>query len=183
MSEDGHRESIDVESGGVSSASESIEVQEPLLKKWRNIARTNTRLHAEARAYYKNLADSSLVSAVVIGSTGGLMNIFLGVVDDTQFDTAVNVGQVVLGVTGLLSAGIMSLSKQLGWETKHQLHEEYAARYGEISRMISTEVTLTRLQDSSFASMAEFIKTVSAEINRVEDHAPPIPGFLVKCRV
>ena len=110
------------------------------------------------------------------------MNIFLGIMDDTRFGAVVNLGQVGLGLTSLVSAGIVSLSKQLGWETKHQQHEEFSARYGEISRMISTEVTLTRLQDSTFASMADFIKVVSAEINRVEDHAPPIPGFLVKCR-
>ena len=176
------RHSIDVDSGGASSGSESVEIREPLLKKWRDIARTNTRLHAEARAYYKNLADTSLVSAIVLGSTGGLMNIFLGIMDDTRFGAVVNLGQVGLGLTSLVSAGIVSLSKQLGWETKHQQHEEFSARYGEISRMISTEVTLTRLQDSTFASMADFIKVVSAEINRVEDHAPPIPGFLVKCR-
>ena len=175
MSEEG-RHSIDV--GGNSSGSESIEINEPLLKKWRNIARTNKRLHEASRAYFKNLADNSVISAVILGSTGGLMNILLGIIDDTRFDTAINIGQVALGVTSLVSAGIMSVSKQLGWETKHQLHEEYTARYGEISRMISTEATLTRLQDSSFASTADFIKVVSAEINRVEDHAPPIPGFI-----
>ena len=86
---------------------------------------------------------------------------------------------MVLGVTGLVSAGIMSASKQLGWETKHQLiHEEYTARYSEVVRMINSEETLMRLNDSSYASRGDFIKAVQNELDRIEDHAPPIPGFL-----
>ena len=158
---------------------ESIEIQEPLLLKWRGIARSNKRLHEAARAHFKAYADTSLISAVVLGSAGGLMNILLGVID-TDFDMAINLGQVVLGVTGLVSAGIMSASKQLGWETKHQLHEEYTARYSEVVRMINSEETLTRLNDSSYASRGDFIKAVQNELDRIEDHAPPIPGFLEK---
>ena len=156
---------------------ESIEIQEPLLLKWRGIARSNKRLHEAARSHFKSLADSSTISAVVLGSAGGLMNILLGVID-TQYDTAINIGQVVLGVTGLISAGIMSTSKQLGWETKHQMHEEYTARYSEVVRMINSEETLSRLNDSSYASRGDFIKAVQNELDRIEDHAPPIPGFL-----
>ena len=155
----------------------SIEISEPLLFKWRVLARDNKRLHEEARAYYKNLADSSTIAAVVLGSTGGLMNILLGVID-TQFSETINIGQVVLGVTGLISAGIVSLANQLGWHQKHQLHEEYTSRYSEVVRMINSEETLFRLEDSTFASRADFIKVIQAELDRIEDHAPPIPGAI-----
>jgi len=35
-----------------------------------------------------------------------------------------------------------------------------------------------RLNDSTYASRGDFIKQVQAELDRIEDHAPPIPGFL-----
>ena len=167
---------IDVESG-TDTDRESLEIREPILLKWRSVAKSNKRLHEAARAYYKGLADSSMLSAVVLGSMGGALNIVLGLIEP-DFHVAINIGQVVLGVSGLVSAGIVSTAKQLGWESKHQLHEEYTARYSEVVRMINTEEALMRLHDSSFASMADFIKTVQNELNRIEDHAPPIPGFL-----
>lgn len=156
---------------------DSIEIREPLLFKWRAIARSNKRLHEAARGYYKNLADYSIVSAVALGSAGGLLNILLGVID-TELEPVINIGQVVLGATALLSAGIVSVSNQLAWPQKHQLHEEYTARYSEVVRMINSEETLSRLNDSSYASRGDFIRVVQTELDRIEDHAPPIPGFL-----
>ena len=161
-----------------SPSRESIEIEDPLLRKWRNIARVNKKLHEGARGYFKNLADLSVISAVLLGSTGGLINIMLGILDESRFGLAVDVGQIVLGATSLVSAGIISCSKQLGWETKHQLHEEYSARYNEVVRMINTECALVRIESPTFASMADFIKEVHNEITRIEDHAPPVPGFL-----
>ena len=99
---------------------ESIEIKEPLLYKWRGIARDNKRLHEAARSYYKGLADASMISAVVLGSTGGLMNILLGVIDP-NLEAAINIGQIVLGVTGLVSAGIVSVANQLGWAQKNDI--------------------------------------------------------------
>ena len=162
---------------GTQTRRESIEIKEPLLYKWRGVARDNKRLHGAARSYYKSLADTSIISAVVLGSTGGLMNILLGVIDP-KLEAAINIGQIALGVTGLVSAGIVSVSNQLGWTQKHQLHEEYTARFSEVVRMINSEETLFHLNDSSYASRGDFIRTVKAELDRIEDHAPPIPGFL-----
>ena len=155
----------------------SIDVEEPLLARWRNTARQNKRLHEAARSYYKNLSDNSLVSAVSLGVVGGILNICLGIVDN-RYQSVINIGQVVLGGTGLISAGIISICNQLGWPQKHQLHEEYSARYGELCRMINSEEILVRMHDSTYASKGDFIRTVKAELDRIEDHAPPIPGFL-----
>ena len=165
--------SSDIETG----RSDSIEIKEPLLLKWRTIARNNKRLHEAARSHYKSLADSSLLLSVVLGSTGGMMNVLLGVID-TDFKTVINTGQVVLGVTGLVATGVVSACKQLGWESKHHMHEEYTSRYSEVVRMINAEETLMKLNNSSYAKKGDFIKAIQNELDRIEDHAPPIPGFL-----
>ena len=73
----------------------------------------------------------------------------LGVIETAA---VINIAQIMLGACGILSAGIISTSKHLGWESKASLHEQYAARYSEIVRTINTEATLRKLDDSSFAS-------------------------------
>lgn len=154
-----------------------INIDEPLLLRWRDTARQKARLHERARAYYKNISDNGFIAAVLIGGTGGFMNIMLGFVEK-RYESANNYGQVLLGMTSLISAGLMSTSKHLGWETRTQCHEEYASRYSEIVRMINSEETLIRLNDSSYSSVPAFIRVVKNELDRVEDHEPPIPAFI-----
>ena len=177
MTTNSHPIEIDAEQN---SRRESIEIREPLLYKWRNVARDNKRLHEASRAYYKSLADTSIITAVVLGSTGSLLNILLGVIPNSTAmpSSVVNVGQVVLGAAGLVSAGIVSIATQLGWTQKNQLHEEYTSRYSEVVRMINSEETLFRLNDSTYASRGDFIRHIQAELNRIEDHAPPVPASI-----
>lgn len=157
----------------------SIDIEEPLFTKWRDIARSNKRLHEASRAHYKRLADTSAIASIVLGIVGGLLNVVLGVIDTPLVaGSAVNIGQIVLGATGLVSTGILSVSKQLGWEQKHHLHEEYTARYSELARMINSESVLIRYRDGTYASVGDLIRALKSELDRIEDHAPPIPGFL-----
>ena len=74
----------------------------------------------------------------------------------------------------------MSVSKQLGWDSRAHMHAEYAGHHGELARLITAERALARLNDSTFASVGELIKKVQSELDRLEDGAPPIPGFIEK---
>ena len=118
-----------------------------------------------------------MILTVVLGSAGGLTNMLLGLISP-EFGTLVNIGQVALGALGLFTTGMISIANQLGWAEKAILHEEYAGRYSEVIRMINTEETLYRLNDSTFATRGDFIRQMQAELNRIEDQAPSIPGFL-----
>lgn len=159
----------------------SIEVSEPLLREWGNIARHNKALHEAARAHFSGRSDASLILAVVLGSAGGLINILLGAVSpEYAAGGAVNVSQVALGFASVVSAAIISASKQLGWETKAHQHGEYASHYGELARLINSERTLALLDDSTFASVGDLIKKVQTELDKIEESAPPVPGFVEK---
>jgi hypothetical protein len=152
-----------------------------LLGEWMSLARQSKRLHEAAATHFSGRSDAGLVTAVVLGSAGGLLNILLGAVSaEYGGGAAVNISQVALGCVGVASAAIMSLSKQLGWETRAHAHAEYASHYGELARLISSERTLSKLNDSSFASVGDLIKKVSADLDHIEDGAPPIPGFVEK---
>ena len=152
-----------------------------LLGEWMSLARQSKRLHEAAATHFSGRSDAGLVTAVVLGSAGGLLNILLGAVSSEYGGgAAVNISQVALGCVSVLSAAIMSLSKQLGWETRARTHAEYASHYGELARLISSERTLSKLNDSSFASVGDLIKKVQADLDKIEENAPPIPGFIEK---
>ncbi len=89
-----------------------------------------------------------------------------------------NVCQVFLGCACMASVAIMSVSNKLGWDSRENTHAEYAGHYSELARLITSERALARLIDSTLASVGELIKKVQAELDRIEDGAPPIPDFL-----
>jgi hypothetical protein len=118
-----------------------------------------------------------MICAIVLGSTCGLLNIALGAIEPVSF-VLVNVSQICLGALGLISTGIVTVSKQLELEANVIQHLEYTVKYSELHRMIRSELVLFKMNDSSYASTTNFLKTCQNELNRVEELAPSIPSFI-----
>jgi len=149
-----------------------------LLNEWMHFARRNKELHEAARVHYAWLSDAGLVTAVVLGSAGGLINILLGSVSaEYGAGATLNISQVALGFISVVSAAIISAAKQVRWEKLTHLNGETAMHYAELARMIKSERTLARIDDSGAASIGDLIKKVQTELNRFEESAPAVPGF------
>ena len=147
------------------------------LTEWMLMCRHRKRLHNEAYKYYKMYTDTSILSAIILGSTSAILNIGLGAIEPISF-VAVNIAQISLGgAVGLTSTAIITASKQLEFEKNALEHLEHAGKYSEI-HMIQAELVLLRMNDSSFASNTDFMKAIQHEIDRIEESAPSIPGFI-----
>ena len=141
------------------------------------LAHYNKKLHDAATEYYKICADTCIICYIVLGSTGVILNIALGAIEPVSF-VLVNVAQIYLGAIGLISTGIITVSKQLKLEANVIQHLEYTVKYSEIRRMIRSELFLLNMNDSSYASNTDFLKTCQNELNRIEESAPTIPSFI-----
>jgi hypothetical protein len=115
--------------------------------------------------------------AIVLGSTSGLLNIALGPIDPVSF-VLVHVAQICLGAVGLISTGIVIVSKQLELEANVIQHIEYTVKYSDLHRMIRLELVILKINDSSYASNTDFLKACQNEFNRIEESAPSIPLFI-----
>jgi hypothetical protein len=120
-----------------------------------------------------------VICAIVLGSTGGILHIALGAIEPVSF-VLVNVAQICLGAVGLISTGIITVSKQLELEANVIQHLENTVKYSELHRMIRSELVLLKMNDSSYASNTDFLKTCQNELNRIEESAPTIPSFIEK---
>ena len=83
-----------------------------------------------------------------------------------------------LGAISVILATIIIAAKQLQWETLAHQHGETAMHYAEQARMINSERTLARIVDIGFASVGDLVKKVQEELDRFEESAPAVPGFL-----
>jgi hypothetical protein len=74
------------------------------------LAKQNKRLHDASAAYYKKFEDISILTAIVLGSAGSILNIVLGVIDLFSL-VLINVAQINLGCTDLTSIAIITARK------------------------------------------------------------------------
>ncbi len=85
---------------------------EALLSEWMLFAQRNKALHEAARTHYVRMSDAGLITAVVLGNAGGLINILLGAVSaEYGAGAALNIYQVALGFISVVSAAIISAAK------------------------------------------------------------------------
>ena len=114
-----------------------------------------------------------MLSSIVLGSTSSLLNIVLGAIEPVHLVVA-NLSRIRLEITGLGAVVITTLSKQrdqpLGIRPK-------VLRVTQVDR---TELVLSRMSDSSYASSTDFIETCAAELNRIEESAPAVPDYVFK---
>ena len=150
-----------------------------MLNEWMVLARHNKKVHDEAASYFRKWADASMISSIILGSTSSLLNVVLGAIHPAHL-VIVNISQIVLGLTGLSATMIVTISKQLELDANAINHSEYALKYSELHRLIRAELVLLRMNDSSYASSTDFLKTCAAELNRIEESAPSVPEQVSK---
>jgi hypothetical protein len=97
-----------------------------------------------------------MVTALALCASSGMLIVALGVLDLTTL--LINVGQIVLGMTELSATIIVQVDKQLELDSNNLHHNEAALEYGELQRMIRSEMALLRRNDSSYASAEYFLK-------------------------
>ena len=105
------------------------------------------------------------------------VNIALGAIEPVSI-VLVNVAQICVGAVGLISTGIVAISKQLELEANVIQHLEYTVKNSELHRMIRSELVLLKMNVSSYASTTDFLKTCQNELNRIEESAPSILCFI-----
>ena len=98
------------------SSSPKSESPETLLSDWMLTCRHRKRLHDEASKYYKRYADTCILSAIILGSTAGILNIALAI-EPISF-VVVNIAQLCLGAACLASTAIITARRQLEFEKK-----------------------------------------------------------------
>jgi hypothetical protein len=80
------------------SSSPKSESPETLLSDLMLTCRHRKKLHDEASNYYKRYADTCILSAIILGSTAGILNIALAIEPISL--VVVNIAQICLGAAG-----------------------------------------------------------------------------------
>ena len=150
-----------------------IELSSPILEKWSKTARRKKHLHAAAYELYNSLSNLTGTSTIAITTISGIMSIVIASLGSNN-----SYAEVTTGSLSIFAGGLLAVSRSLGFERKAELHNEYSTRYAELVRDIHTEAALRAMGNGRYISDAESIKVLQCELDKLDDKAPYIPGFI-----
>jgi hypothetical protein len=154
-----------------------IEIDNPLLEKWRKNAKDLIRMHGTSYVMFKRRSEFAMFLTIALSFCVGCLNLTYGI---GQSLGPAGIPAVVSGCLSLFGGSVTALSSGLEWSVKAARHDDYSSRYAEVVRRINTEYTLRHLQDAEYASEGDFIRHMSTEMNRLEENAPMIPWSVEK---
>ena len=79
---------------------------------------------------------------------------------------------------GLSATIIVQVAKQLELDANMIHHNDAAPKYGELHRMIRSELVLLRRDDCRYASAEDFLKQCQNELSKIEESAPAVPEHI-----
>lgn len=145
-----------------------------LLGRWFEICNNYSHLHHLSFEYYRKVNYFMMLPIMLITTVTGSFNLVL-----SFYPTLIYI-QIVLGVLGLFAGMISSMYNFLEipqLQEKHNLHSSQFEKYG---RTIEMELVLYKNKSKTYASLAEFIKIIKAEIDHLVDNGPFIPAHILQ---
>lgn len=145
-----------------------------LLGRWFEICNNYSHLHHLSFEYYRKVNYFMMLPIMLITTVTGSFNLVL------SFHPTLIYIQIVLGVLGLFAGMISSMYNFLEipqLQEQHNLHSSQFEKYG---RTIEMELVLYKNKSKTYASLAEFIKIIKAEIDHLVDHGPFIPAHILQ---
>ena len=149
----------------------SIDIESPIMLKWRSIARRQKRLHNRSAETYGRMYRIALVATVALAFVSGTVSLMEVMVGEA---VSPRLHAVASGCLSLLSGAVITASSSLSWQQLHDKHHEYALRYNELVREINAEFSVLA---TGPAGMDTLVRRVQAELNSIEESAPVIPTW------
>lgn len=150
--------------------------QEKLLANWSDISSCYRYMHDRAEKIFKTKALLINSSVIVISSVAGFANIGVqSLFQDNE--QALKYASFAIGGISLLAGMLTTLNNLLKWSQLEEGNRVASIAWGKFQRLIAVELALK--PDDRMDSM-DFLKICRAELDRLIEQSPPIPGVIIK---
>ncbi len=149
---------------------------ESLLAQWSDISSCYRYMHDRAEKIFKTKALLINSSVIVISSVAGFANIGVqSIFQDNE--AALKYASFAIGGVSLLAGMLTTLNNLLKWSQLEEGNRVASIAWGKFQRLIAVELALK--PDDRMDSM-DFLKICRAELDRLIEQSPPIPGAVIK---
>jgi hypothetical protein len=149
---------------------------ESLLAQWSDISSCYRYMHDRAEKIFKTKALLINSSVIVISSVAGFANIGVQSLFENN-EEALKYASFAIGGVSLLAGMLTTLNNLLKWSQLEEGNRVASIAWGKFQRLIAVELALK--PDDRMDSM-DFLKICRAELDRLIEQSPPIPGAVIK---
>lgn len=161
-----------------SDANAKFVEQKRLLKSFQDTCKEKATIHGNSMRYYNKLNLSIIGTTIVLTTAAGTINIS-GLPGNTC-DNGYNWLSFATGVTGLISATLISLHRLFGIAELNVKHLEYCREYSKLQTDISVQEAIDNTNDEIYTNLAEYIKSLNNKLGRLVDDSPFVPQFILR---
>lgn len=151
-----------------------------MLTDWRNLAKHYCTLHKQSSTWFSNMNMAFTIPIIVLSSATGAVGFANAMDHYTEPDQVNRYLQIAMGGLGIVTAALTTISNYLKLGSGIEAHNIISREFEKLARDISVQILLNSTEEKTFASLAEYIKTVNERFNRLLEIAPDIPDTIWK---
>ena len=152
-----------------------IEEQRTLLKKWKRLAQEHAWLHDECSKHFLSLHYCMAIPCIFSSMGSGAVNL-----TNTHGSSGINYTAMILGILGLVTAGLSTMQLVLRYGERSNLHIQSSKEFEALSRDISVEVLLGESQSRTYSNTEQYVKECNDRFTLCMNRACPIPSYIFK---
>ena len=147
---------------------------EDLMAKWSDNALSYAWLHNKAEAKYRKLNYSFTIPIVILSTIVGTINVGINSLFPPNL---IQLGNIIIGGLGLFTGILGTLQNFFKYAQLSEAHRNSAIQWHKFHRMLKTELAL---ESVCRRNAGEFFRSSKAELDRLLDSSPYIPGDVVE---
>jgi len=146
---------------------------EDLIARWSDNALSYAWLHNKAEAKYRKLNYAFTIPIVILSTVVGTINVGMNSIFPANL---IQYGQLTIGGVGIFTGILGTLQNFFKYAQLSEAHRNAAIQWHKFHRALKTELALEAI---CRRNAGEFFRTSKAELDRLLDSSPYIPGDVV----
>jgi hypothetical protein len=141
-----------------------------------------SKLHDVTRVKFRRYNYGIAIPAILLSTISGSVNLITSVKDECNTsDSIASVIGIICGVSGLISAGMLSIHRYANFAELEQMHTFYGDAYEKKNLEIRSNILLdSGYENKTFSNLYEYLKFSRNEVCMLIDKSPPIPEKIKK---
>ena len=161
----------------VKNLESKLSQQLKLLSSWKQHSLDYAWMHGECAKHFLLLNYFMVVPIIFTSTASGAVNL-TGINSCSRSN--INYIALVLGIVGLVTAGLSATQNLLKYGERSISHKESAKAFEILSRDISVEIMLDNTESKTFANLSEFVKDCNEKFTLIHDRSNQIPSCIYK---
>lgn len=139
-----------------------------------------SKLHEISRLKFRNLNHGLAIPAILLSTISGSVNLVSAISSKEANNMTSYIISMICGVSGLISAGILSVHRYANYAEQEHNHAYFVDAYDKQNLDIRSNIVIDNTENKTYVNLYEYLKHAKNEVSLLIDKAPPVPDYSSK---